>query len=155
MLINNMEQSDYLKIIWVMLFVVGVSQAHAKSRLDDNSLADEVGGVVKLSPIIISAVKQDIQQSIEEQNNVQQQIAREQADKAKKDEIYSTGLTDYEWQKKDPDSNKPSDKYLKPYEKYKFIEIGYNPYQRHDVRITTQDRVTLYIGHEIDPVAYK
>lgn len=154
MLINNTEQSDYLKVIWVLLLALGVSQANAKSTLDDNSLADEVGGVVRLSPIIISAVKQDVQQSIEEQNNLQQQLAREQADKAKKDEIYSTVLTDYEWQKKDPDSNKPSDKYLKPYEKYKFIEIGYNPYQRHDVRITTDDRVTIYIGHEIDGVGF-
>ncbi|MEG0348651.1 MAG: hypothetical protein RR605_11430 [Acinetobacter sp.] len=154
MLINNTEQSDYLKVIWVMLLAVGVSQAHAKSTLDDYSLSEQADGMAKLSPIIISAVKQDVQQSIEQQNSVQQQIAQEQADKAKKDEIYSTVLTDYEWQKKDPNSNKASDKYLKPYEKYKFIEIGYNPYQRHDVRITTDDRVTIYIGHEIDGVGF-
>lgn len=154
MLINNMEQSDYLKVIWVMLLALGVSQAHAKSKLDDDSLSNQADSMAKLSPIIISAVKQDLQQPIEEQSKVQQQIAKQQSDKAKKDEIYSTVLTDYEWQKKDRNSNKATDKYLKPYEKYKFIEIGYNPYQRHDVRITTDDRVTIYIGHEIDGVGY-
>lgn len=154
MLINQTEQSDYLKVIWVMLLALGVSQAHAKSKLDDDSLSNQADGMAKLSPIIISAVKQDLQQPIEEQNKVQQQIAKQQSDKAKKDEIYSTVLTDYEWQKKDPNSNKATDKYLKPYEKYQFIEIGYNPYQRHDVRITTEDRVTIYIGHEIDGVGF-
>lgn len=154
MLINDMEQSDYLKVIGSMLLVFGISQAHAKSKLDDNSLSNQADSMAKLSPIIISAVKQDLQQSIEEQNKVQQQIAKQQSDKAKKDEIYSTVLTDYEWQKKDPNSNKASDKYLKPYEKYKFIEIGYNPYQRHNVTITTDDRVTIYIGHEIDGVGF-
>ena len=154
MWINNTEQSDYLKVIWVLLLALGVSQANAKSTLDDNSLSDEVGGIVKLSPIIISAVKQDLQQSVEEQNVAQQQVAKALADKAKKEEIYSTVLTDYEWQKKDPDPNKPSDKYLRPYEKYQIIEIGYNPYQRHDVTITTDDRVTIYIGHEVDGVGF-
>ena len=59
-------------------------------------------------------------------------------------------LTDYEWQKKDREYDKSSDKYISPIEQYRFIEIADSPYLRHDVRITTADKVTVYLGHERD-----
>lgn len=154
MTIKIKEKSDYLKLLAMLLMTLGSCEISA-NQLDDQDLAQQSVGVVKLSPIIIQAVKQDVQQSVDEQKDLHNKIAQQQADAAKKDEIYSTVLTDFEWQKKDPDPNKPGDKYITPLEKYKIIDIGFNPYQRHDVRITTQDRVTLYIGHEVDPVAYK
>jgi hypothetical protein len=154
MVIKLREKSDYLKMLAMLLMALGSFETVA-NQLDDQDLAEQSVGVVKLSPIIIQAVKQDTQQSVDEQKDLHKKIAQQQADAAKKDEIYSTVLTDFEWQKKDPDPNKPGDKYIAPLEKYKIIDIGLNPYQRHDVRITTQDRVTLYIGHEVDPVAYK
>ena len=154
MMIKDKDKSDYLKILGFLLMAFSSVEALA-DKLDDQDLAEQSVGVVKLSPIIIKAVKENAQQPVEEQNNLHKQVAQDRSDDAKKDEIYSTVLTDFEWQKKDPDPNQPGDKYLKPLEKYRIIEVGYNPYQRHDVRITTQDRVTLYIGHEIDPVAYK
>ena len=154
-MINDMEKSDYLKILCLMLMTLSSSNLAAKNSLDDNSLAEQYVGLAKLSPIIINAVKQDAQQPVDEQNKMHGEVAKEQADKAKKDEIYTTVLTDFEWQKKDPDANKPSDKYLKPYDKFRLIEVGYNPYQRHDVRVTTADRITIYVGHEIDGVGFK
>jgi hypothetical protein len=154
MMIKNRVKSDYLKCLGILFITFG-SIGVSANQLDDQDLAEQSVGVIKLSPIIIQAVKQDAQQSVDEQKDSHHKIAQQNSDEAKKDEIYSTVLTDYEWQKKDPDPNKPGDKYITPLEKYRIIDIGYNPYQRHDVRITTQDRVTLYIGHEVDPVAYK
>lgn len=147
------NKSDCLKILSIFLIALGSTQAFA-NKLNDQDLAEQSVGVIKLAPIVIHAVKKDVQQPIDEQNELHDKVAQQRYDEAKKELIYSTVLTDYEWQKKDGDSNKPNDKYLKPYQKYQIYEMGYNPYQRHDVRITTDDRVTIYIGHEVDGVGF-
>jgi len=152
---NNMDTFTCIKILCIILMGLGMSQLYAKNSLDDQALSEQSDGLAKLSPIIINVIKQSVHQPIEEQNKQHKQIAKERTDQANKDEIYTTVLTDYEWQKKDYDSNKPTDKYLKPFEKYRYFEMGYNPYQRHDVKITTNDRVTLYVGHEIDGIGFR
>ncbi|KAF1023443.1 MAG: hypothetical protein GAK29_02925 [Acinetobacter bereziniae] len=101
MVIKLREKSDYIKMLAMLLMALGSFETVA-NQLDDQDLAEQSVGVVKLSPIIIQAVKQDTQQSVDEQKDLHKKIAQQQADAAKKDEIYSTVLTDFEWQKKRP-----------------------------------------------------
>lgn len=149
MMIANKEKTDYFKILGVLLSVLGSSSVFA-NQLDDQSLSEQYGSVAKLTPIVIQAVKKDVQQPVDSQNELHQKIAQKMTDEAQRSEIYSTVLTDYEWEKKNPRSNKPGDKYLKPFDKYRIIDVGYNPYQKHDVRIATADRIYFWPGHEID-----
>lgn len=155
MMIYHNERKGYFSVLSISLLMAlwGI-QANAKQALDDQSLSEQFDGLAKLSPIVIQAVKVESQQPIDEQSEMHKKIAKEQSDQAKKKEIYSTVLSDFEWQKKDPDPNQPSDRYVRSYEQYKPIVIGYNPYQRHDVRITTADSVTFWPGHEVDGVGY-
>lgn len=153
MMVMGKNKSDYFKILGALLIALSSGGVSAK-KLDDKGLAEESVGVITLAPIVIQAVKQDTEQTINEQNQLHGKIAQERADKAKKDLIYSTVLTDYEWQKKDPDPNKPDDKYLQKIQKFRLVDVGYNSYQRHDVRITTADTITLWPGHEVDGVGF-
>ncbi len=149
MMIIGINKFSYTRLLIAILMVSSSTLLFAK-KLDDQSLSEQYDSVAKLTPIIISAVRQDAQQPIDEQNSTQSEMAAKLADVAKKNEIYSTVLTDYEWKKKDRDSSKPGDQYVRPYERYNLVEEGYNPYQRHNVTITTKDRTTVYIGREID-----
>ncbi|AXQ22089.1 hypothetical protein BEN71_08415 [Acinetobacter wuhouensis] len=153
MKIMGKNKSNYLKIMGTLLVTFSATNVIA-NKLDDQSLAEQSVGVIKLAPIVIQAVKQDAQQSVDEQNQLHGKAAQQSADEAKKDLVYTTVLTDFEWQKKDPDPNKPDDKYLQPIQKYRLIDVRYNPYQRHDVRITTADSVTFWPGHEVDGVGF-
>lgn len=153
MKIMGKNKSNYLKIMGTLLVTFSATNVIA-NKLDDQSLAEQSVGVIKLAPIVIQAVKQDAQQSVDEQNQLHGKAAQQSADEAKKDLVYTTVLTDFEWQKKDPDLNKPDDKYLQPIQKYRLIDVRYNPYQRHDVRITTVDSVTFWPGHEVDGVGF-
>lgn len=153
MKIMGKNKSNYLKIMGTLLVTFSATNVIA-NKLDDQSLAEQTGGMIKLAPIVIQAVKQDAQQSIDAQNLLHEKAAQQSADVARKELVYSTVLTDFEWQKKDPDPNKPDDKYLQPIQKYRLIDVRYNPYQRHDVRITTADSVTFWPGHEVDGVGF-
>ncbi|OTG94751.1 hypothetical protein [Acinetobacter sp. ANC 3832] len=150
MIRNNELYQSYVKIILSGCLVLGSSLAIAKTEMNDEMLAEQTDHLARLTPIVIVAVKEDLKQSTEAQEKVHGQVAKERSDKEKKKEIYTTVLTDYEWQKKDREYDKSSDKYISPIEQYRFIEIADSPYLRHDVRITTADKVTVYLGHERD-----
>ena len=149
MMVIGINKLKYTHLL-IAVLMMGSSTSVFANKLDDQSLSEQYDGLAKLTPIIISSVKQDVQQPLDEQNNVHNQIANKRANEAKKDEIYSTVLTDYEWKKKDRDSSKPGDRYVRPLTGFRFIDISENPNQRHDIRVTTKDTITLYSGHEID-----
>lgn len=153
MKVMGKNKSEYFKMLSVLSIVLSSGGVFA-NQLDDKGLAEESAGIIRLAPIVIQAVKQDAQQPVEEQIQLHDQVAQKSADEAKKGLVYSTVLTDFEWQKKDPDPNKPDDKYLQQIQKFRLVEIGYNPYQRHDVRVTTADTITLWPGHEVDGVGF-
>ena len=69
MTIKIKEKSDYLKLLTMLLMALGSAEILA-NQLDDQDLAEQSVGVVKLSPIIIQAVKQDAQQSVDEQKRM-------------------------------------------------------------------------------------
>ena len=77
-------------------------------------------------------------------------LAQTQTDVAQKKNIYATVLTEYELQKKDPSPSIGIDQYSLPMTQSKVIEVGDSPYQKYSVRITTEDKITVYIGHERD-----
>ena len=149
MMVIGINKLKYTHLLIAVLMMGGSTSLFA-NKLDDQSLSEQYVGLAQLTPIIISSVKQDVQQPLDEQNNVHNQIANKRANEAKKDEIYSTVLTDYEWKKKDRDSSKPGDRYVRPLTGFRFTDISENPNQRHDIRVTTKDTITLYSGHEID-----
>ena len=149
MMIIEINKFSYTQLLITILMMSSSTSLFA-NKLDDQSLSEQYDSLATLTPIIISTVKKEAQQPLDEQNSAHNQIANKRADDAKKDEIYSTVLTDYEWKKKDRDSGKPNDKYVRPFEGYRSIQVGYNPYQRHDVTITTKDGITFWPGHEID-----
>ena len=149
MMVIGINKLKYTHLL-IAVLMIGSSTSVFANKLDDQSLSEQYVGLAQLTPIIISSVKQDVQQPLDEQNNVHNQIANKRANEAKKDEIYSTVLTDYEWKKKDRDSSKPGDRSVRPLTGFRFIDISENPNQRHDIRVTTKDTITLYSGHEID-----
>ena len=149
MMVIGINKLKYTHLL-IAVLMMGSSTSVFANKLDDQSLSEQYDSVAKLTPIIISAVRQDAQQPIDEQNSTQSEMAAKLADVAKKNEIYSTVLTDYEWKKKDRDSSKPGDRYVRPLTGFRFIDISENPNQRHDIRVTTKDTITLYSGHEID-----
>ena len=151
MMIIKQGKLNQFRVIATVLLACGSVHAFA-NKLDDQGLSQEYGTLPKLTPIVISAVKKDVKESVDEQNILHNQLAQKNADNAKKDEIYSTVLSDFEWQKKYRDSDKAGDKYTRPYEKYKLYQVSFNPYQRHEITVTTKDSITLYPGHEIDPI---
>ena len=57
MMIKDKDKSDYLKILGFLLMAFSSIEALA-DKLDDQDLAEQSVGVVKLSPIIIKAVKE-------------------------------------------------------------------------------------------------
>ena len=93
MMVIGINKLKYTHLLIAVLMMGGSTSLFA-NKLDDQSLSEQYVGLAQLTPIIISSVKQDVQQPLDEQNNVHNQIANKRANEAKKDEIYSTVLTD-------------------------------------------------------------
>ena len=88
MMIIGINKFSYTRLLIAILMVSSSTLLFAK-KLDDQSLSEQYDSVAKLTPIIISAVRQDAQQPIDEQNSTQSEMAAKLADVAKKNEIYS------------------------------------------------------------------
>lgn len=116
--------------------------------MDDETLSNQTVTLAKLTPIVITAVQEDAAQSVESQNINHLQVAQKRADQAKEKNIYSTVLTEYELEKKDSDYPVVTNQHAAPTAKIKLMTVNESPYHRSDIRITTEDKITVYLGRD-------
>ena len=78
MMVIGINKLKYTHLLIAVLMMGGSTSLFA-NKLDDQSLSEQYVGLAQLTPIIISSVKQDVQQPLDEQNNVHNQIANKRA----------------------------------------------------------------------------
>lgn len=151
MKIKTINISPYLVTSgWTIFLCSMTALCHAEISMNDQQLSEQIGHATQLSPIVITAVAADLKQSTEDQGFIHTKLAQANTDVVQRTNIYTTVLTDYELQKKHPSPNIDTDQYSLPTTQSKVIEVGESPYQKHNVRVTTEDKITVYIGHERD-----
>lgn len=126
------------------------STAFSISPLKDDVLTqsvdqDEIGTV---TPVVITAVKYDVQSSVEQQNQRNNQLAIQQSNAIKKDHLSYVVLNHYEQQKQE------SNPYQKQLDKKPLLpntakRTEYAPsVQNSMITVTTTDKVTIYVGRD-------
>lgn len=135
--------------IFLGVIVSGLSATiFAISPIHDDLLSENMNYVGTITPVVITAVKRDIQESVVQQNQKNHQLAGRQADEIKKDHLTYVVLNDHEQQKKETDAyqHQVDKRPLLP-NKAKVIEYGVSA-QDSLVKVTTQDKITIYIKRD-------
>lgn len=145
-----MNKSKFIKFTFVkftsflMLTNLCLTTVYAAKALNDGDLADQADHLARLTPIIISAVKEDVQQPASEQMATHDRVAKAMSDKAKQANLNAGVISVYQVQKKTIDlqpisQNTQDTKSQIP----RFVTIGVSA-QNNNVRIVTDDHVTIY-----------
>lgn len=121
--------------------------AFAQQSMNESTLSEQSDQLAKLTPIIITAVKADVQQPIETQQQNHQRLASELSNELTQHNINSTVLTGYETQKQEERQKLNLEKTAYIPSNYKTVQYGYNA-QKSNIRVETNDHVTIYINQE-------
>ena len=127
-----------------------VAPSYAEISMNDQQLSEQIGHATRLTSMVMTTGAEALKQSPEDQGLLHTKLAQAQTNAAQRKNIYTTVLTEYELQKKHPSPSIGIDQYSLPMTQSKVIEVGDSPYQKYNVRITTEDKITVYIGHERD-----
>ena len=139
--------------LYISLVCLGVifnlisSSAYAERGMDESALSEQTDQLAKLTPIVISAVKADVQQPMETQQQNHQRLANELSGDLTQQNINNTVLTEYETQKKEETQKLNMQKTAYIPSKYKMMQYGYSA-QNNNVRVETDERITIYVNRE-------
>lgn len=131
-----------------LFFCLIAPSVWAGVSMSDAQLSEQTRILARLTPNIITAVKTDLVQSTEAQNIIHTQLAQKHADKEKETQLYSSVLTVYELEKKNMDTSNTADQYISPEIPFRLVSVAESPYHRSDIRITTEDKITVYLGRD-------
>lgn len=92
-----------------------VVQSHANNTLNDDALSEQTDRLQKVTPEVITQLKNDAQLDASEQVKIQQQLAQKQSMQIKKQVLESNAASDYEIKRKTDPSK------LLNVEKHEFI----------------------------------
>lgn len=134
---------------FLVLSNLALSGVYAASALDDNALANQTDHLARLTPIVISAVQEDVQLPKNLQSETHDRIARERAAQAQKANLNAGVLSVSQIQKKTIDLSPVSDS-SKDYspQKIRFFTVGRSA-QNNNVRIETDDHITIYVNPNV------
>lgn len=136
------------KAFWMIVVSCFSTTIFAISPIKDDLLSENVNYVGTITPVVITAVKRDVQESIEQQNQKNNQLAGKQADEIKKDHLTYVVLSDHEQQKKETEAYQhQADKRPLLPNKAKMIEYGTSA-QNNFVKVTTPDKITIYVSRD-------
>lgn len=140
----NLTLIKFTSFLLFSNFVLG--SAYAAKALDDDALADQTDHLARLTPIVISAVQEDVQLSQDNQYASHDRIAKDRAAKAQKANLDAGVLSVSQVQKKTIDLTPVSDT-SKDYssQKIRYYIVGRSA-QNNNVRIETADHVTIYVN---------
>ncbi|OTG83120.1 hypothetical protein B9T27_07590 [Acinetobacter sp. ANC 4648] len=127
--------------------VWGVSPSFAAIYLDDASLAQESIHLEVLTPMVISALKENVELSAENQKIIYDKIVQQRIGDQQKNMMVNSVLTDYQLQKKEENLAGLDEKQVAIPTKYRFIGYGVSA-KDNTVRVTTEDKITIYVSRD-------
>ncbi|AWL28630.1 hypothetical protein DJ533_08660 [Acinetobacter defluvii] len=124
------------------------STAFSISPIKDEVLATDVDYVGTITPLVITAVKRDVQNSVEHQNETNHQLADQQSNAIKKDHLAYVVLNDYEQQRQEAHFSESlvQKKPLIP-NKAKVTEYGISVLGN-TITVHGEDKITIYTSQD-------
>ncbi len=140
-------QNSQCCLLGILLSCV-CSSAFSISPIKDEVLATDVDYVGTITPVVITAVKRDVQNSIEHQNETNHQLADQQSNAIKKDHLAYVVLNDYEQQRQEAHfpQNLVQKKPFIP-NKAKVTEYGISVLGN-TITVHGEDKITIYTSPE-------
>lgn len=136
----------YLLVFFIIFSCLSSSVA-AQRSMDEFTLSEQADQFAKLTPIVISTVRTDVQEPLETQQQNHQRLATELSNDLNQQNINNTVLTEYEMQKKEIAQNLELQKTVQIPLQYKIVQLGYSA-QNNNVRVETDQRITIYVSRE-------
>ncbi|WP_111859735.1 hypothetical protein [Acinetobacter sp. CFCC 10889] len=122
------------------------TSSFAISPLKDDALAKDENYVGTITPVVITAVKRDVQAPVEQQKQINHQLAAKQANENKKEHLAYVVLNNHEQQRQeDAYQSQKTEKRPSLPNTAKMVEYG-TSLHNNTVTVTTADKVTIYVN---------
>ncbi|QOW45857.1 MULTISPECIES: hypothetical protein [Acinetobacter] len=147
---RHVDCLDQTKLQWIMAILLAsvCTPSFAISPLKDDALAKDANGGGTITPVVITAVKRDVQAPVEQQNQINSQLAAKHANENKKEHLAYTVLNNHEQQRQE-DAYQSQNQEKRPLLPHKAImtEHGTSAHSN-KVTVTTADKVTIYVSRD-------